>query len=84
MTQDIEEIEKKVIEILADKSGVDGEKIHLRSSLVDDLGMDSLDAVETVFEVEERYGIDIPDDQIQEFKIVQDIVNYLVSMLNPP
>ena len=84
MTQDIEEIEKKVIEILADKSDVDGEKIHLRSSLVDDLGMDSLDAVETVFEVEERYGIDIPDDQIQEFKIVQDIVNYLVSRLNPP
>ncbi len=74
---DIREIEKKVIEVLADRASMDVQQITLQSRLVDDLGLDSLDAVEMVFEFEETYGIDIPDDQISEFKTAQDIVNYL-------
>lgn len=74
---DKKEIEKKVIEVLADKASMNTKQIKLESSLVDDLGMDSLDAVEIVFEFEENYGIDIQDEQIREFKKAQDIVNYL-------
>jgi len=44
---------------------------------VNDLRLASLDAVKMVFELEESYGIDIPDDQIREFKTAQDIVTYL-------
>ena len=79
---DIEEIRKKVIEVLADRASMDVQQITLQSRLVDDLGLDSLDAVEMVFEIEERYGIDIPDDQIQEFKTAQDIVTYLSLRLS--
>ena len=79
---DIEEIEKRVIEVLSDKASMDVQQITLQSRLVDDLGLDSLDAVEMVFEIEESYGIDIPDDQIQEFKTAQDIVTYLSLRLS--
>jgi acyl carrier protein len=76
-----EEIEKKVIDVLAEKSCVDAEKIDLNSSLVDDLAMDSLDAVEAAFEFEEQYGMEIPDEDIGQFKIVQDIVEYIKRRL---
>ncbi len=75
------EITEKVIEVLADKGSVEKDKIKPDSSLVDDLGMDSLDAVEMVFEFEEQYGIQIPDDVIQGFKYVKDIVGYLMKVL---
>jgi len=78
---EIEDIEKRVIEVLADKSSTDAGQIGFESALVDDLGMDSLDAVEMVFEFEEQYGIDIADEQIREFKKVKDIVQYLIKRL---
>ncbi len=78
---DKKEIEKKVVEVLADKASMDLKQIKPESSLVDDLGLDSLDAVEMVFELEENYSIDIPDDQISEFKTAQDIVTYLTIRL---
>ena len=78
---EIKDIEKRVIEVFVDKSSMDVGQIGFESSLIDDLGMDSLDAVEMVFEFEEQYGIDIPDEQIREFKKVKDIVRYLVERL---
>lgn len=80
----IEEIEKKVNEVLAEKSSMDLKQIRPESSLVGDLGLDSLDAVEMVFELEEVYGIEIPDEKIQEFKKPIDIVDYLAERLVSP
>jgi acyl carrier protein len=77
-----EEIEKKAIAVLAEKSCVDNQKISLTSVLVDDLGMDSLDAVEAVFSFEEEYGMEIPDDDIRKFKTVGDIVDYLFEKMS--
>ena len=82
MTINHEEIEKKVIDVLAEKSCVDIEKIHLESSLIDDLGMDSLDSVEAVFQFEEQYNIEIADDEIRELKKVRDIIAYIENRLN--
>ncbi|MCP4667860.1 MAG: acyl carrier protein [Deltaproteobacteria bacterium] len=76
------EIEKKVIEVLVEKSGMDIEKIDLESSLIEDLGMDSLDAIEAVFQFEEQYGLEIADEEIQKFEVVEDIVDYIEKMLN--
>lgn len=75
------QLTEKVIEVLAEKGSFEKEKISSESSLVDDLGLDSLDAVEIVFEIEEQYGIKIPDEVIQGFKKVKDIVAYLVKVL---
>lgn len=78
---DIKEIEKKVIDVLADRASMDPDRVTLQSRLVDDLGLDSLDAVEMVFQIEETYGIEIPDDQIREFMTGQDILTYLSGRL---
>ncbi len=77
-----EEIEKKVINVLTEKSCMDEGEVHPDSSLIDDLGMDSLDAVEAVFEFEEQYGMEIPDDDIRKFTKVKDIVEYISNGLN--
>ena len=76
-----QDIEQKVIRILSDKSAIAVDAIYLDSHLIDDLGMDSLDAAESVFEFEETYDIDIPDEEIPKLEVVRDIVTYLAGRL---
>ena len=59
-----EEIEKKVSEILADKLGVDENLVKPDSILANDLGADSLDAVEIVMELEHEFDISITDSDM--------------------
>jgi acyl carrier protein len=70
-------IAEKVILVLAETLHRDPQTIRLESSLVDDLEMDSFMAIEMLFHLEDQYGIEIPDEQIQTFKKVSDIVEYL-------
>ena len=81
MTASAQEIEKKVIEVLAEKSCVGVEKIKMETSLVDDLGMDSLDVMEAVFQFEEQYGIEIDDEKMRNFRKVKDVVDYINELL---
>jgi len=54
-------------------------KIELKSNLFEDLGMDSLDAIECIMAVEEEFDLDIEDEDCEKFKTVEDIQNYLIS-----
>ncbi len=72
-------VELQVREILADKLNIDVSKINLNSLLIDDLGMDSFAAVETVFEFEDRFQLKIPDADIEKAKTVKDMVDYIVA-----
>jgi acyl carrier protein len=81
MTSNPQEIEQKVIEVLAEKSCVAAEKIKMQSSLVDDLGMDSLDAMEAVFQFEEQYGIEINDEKMRQLRKVKDVIDYINELL---
>ena len=47
------------------------------ASFVDDLGADSLDTVELVMALEEEFGVEIPDEEAELLKTVEDLVNYL-------
>lgn len=71
---------EKVKEIIADTMGIPEDEIHLDSDLVDDLGADSIDAVELSISIEEEFDLDIDDDTITRFKTVEDIVDYLENM----
>lgn len=75
------EIGKKVKEVLADKLDISVEKIQVISSLKDDLGMDSFGAIELIFAIEEKFGIDIPDEDMVNIKLVQDIIDYIVRQI---
>jgi acyl carrier protein len=72
-----EELKNKVISIIAEQLGLDEEEIKLDASFVDDLGADSLDIVELVMALEEEYGIEIPDEDAEKIKTVQDAINYI-------
>lgn len=68
---------EKVKEIIAETVNVDAESITLDAKLGDDLGIDSLDAMELNMALEEAYGISIPDEEVAKFATVRDIVTYI-------
>ena len=69
----------KVKDIIIDKIGVEEEKINKEASFVDDLGADSLDTVELIMQLEEEFGIEIPDDDAEKITTVQAAIDYLDS-----
>lgn len=68
---------EKVKEIIANELNVDAEKITMETHLVDDLGADSLDAVELIMALEDEFGIEVDDDAAQNMKYVKDLVAYI-------
>lgn len=68
---------EKVKEIIVDTLSCDEAKVELGASLTEDLGADSLDAVELNMSLEEAFEISIPDEELANFKTVQDIVTYI-------
>lgn len=68
---------EKVKSILANNLGISRDTITRDSKLVDDLYADSLDIIEFTISLEEQFGKDIPDEVMERFKTVQDIVDYL-------
>lgn len=66
-----------VKEILADQLDINPNDIELTSSLADDLGADSLDAIDIVMTIEDQYSIEVPDEVIEAMKTVEDIVGFI-------
>lgn len=67
----------KVKEILVEQLDINGDEITMDSLLVDDLGADSLDAIDIVMSVEDEFKIEVPDEIIEEIATVGDIVNFI-------
>ena len=65
-----QEIESKVIEIVANQMGTDKAQISRNTSFVEDLNADSLDTVELVMELEDEFETNIPDEQAEKIKTV--------------
>lgn len=77
-----ENIEQKVIDIIAEKLKVDKDEISPEKSFTRDLGADSLDTVELVMEFEENFDIDeIPEEEAEKIKTVGDAINYIQSKI---
>ncbi|MBR1568856.1 MAG: acyl carrier protein [Lachnospiraceae bacterium] len=70
---------EKIKAIIADTLSVDEDKITLEASLADDLGADSLDAVELGMAIEEETGVTIADEDLPNMKTVKDLVDYVTS-----
>ncbi|MGL4949909.1 MAG: acyl carrier protein [Anaeroplasmataceae bacterium] len=69
----------KVKEIICKELKIEESKVTLEASLSEDLGADSLDAVEVIMALEDEFGVSIPDEEAKEIKIVADIVNFIDS-----
>ena len=72
-------VETKVKGIIAEQLGVSEEEIKNTSSFIEDLGADSLDIVELVMAMEEEFEVEIPDEEAENIKTVQDAVNYVTT-----
>ena len=70
--------------ILAKRLGIEPGNISGESRLAEDLGIDSFGAVELMFEIEEAFGLKIPDSDIMGVRSVNDIVGYLEGWLRMP
>ena len=68
---------EKFKEILADQLDVEEEKVTMEASITEDLGADSLDVADIVMSIEEEFDVEVPDDQLQNIKLVGDIVKYI-------
>ena len=70
-------VENKVKKIIIDQLDVTEEEVTPQASFVDDLGADSLDTVEMVMAFEEEFNIEIPDEDAEKIKTVQDAIEYI-------
>lgn len=77
MTQ--EEITAGLAEILEEVAGVSPDDVSPEKSFTDDLDVDSLSMVEVVVAAEEKFGVKIPDNEVQNLKTVGDAVGYIVN-----
>ena len=68
---------ERIRQILMDQLDLEEEKITMESDIVDDLEADSLDVVDLVMTIEDEYGLEVPDDQIENFRTVGDVVRYI-------
>ena len=64
-------------ELAAEILGVDPEQVQLDKSFARDLAADSLDLVELIAAVEDKYGVELPDEELEKMKNVGDLWTYL-------
>jgi acyl carrier protein len=72
-----EEIFEKVKTVIVEQLGIDEESVKMDSSFLDDLGADSLDIVEFIMALEEEFGLEIPDEDVEKIVTVKDVVEYI-------
>ncbi len=73
----MEAVIHRVSSIVGEQLGVEEGDLVPEASLLDDLGADSLDVVELVMALEEEFGIEVPDDDVENIRTIQDIVRYV-------
>ena len=74
-------MKKRIVQIIAKQLGIEEGDINARSSVVEDLGADSLDVVELVMALEEEFDLEIPDTEAEKIINVQNIFDYMENAL---
>ena len=76
-----EEIFERVTEVLVKSFEIDAAEIRLDSHVIDDLDLDSIDAIDLAVGLRERTGLDLTEDELKSIRVVQDIVELLRAKL---
>ncbi len=79
MAHSREEILEQVKSVLSDKLGIDESEITEDSAFENDLGADSLDLVEVVMDLEDQFGLKIPDEDARELTTVGKAIDYVIA-----
>ena len=75
-------LKEKLVEMVAQSLGIDEMDIQMESHFINDLGADSLDTVELVLELEDEFGINIPDEETDQLNTVGDVYSYLDNVVD--
>lgn len=70
-------VEERVYDIVAKQLSVKREKLTRETLFINDLSADSLDLVELVMELEDEFGLSIPDEEAEKIQTIQDAVKYI-------
>jgi acyl carrier protein len=70
-------LNQEMVDIIVEQLSVEKDKVVSEASFVDDLGADSLDLVELIMAMEEKFDIEIPDEDAEKIVTVQDAVDYV-------
>jgi acyl carrier protein len=74
----MDDLEKKVVDLIAEVLvDVNKENIRLDSKIVEDLGAESLDIYDMIALLEDEFGIEITDEEVEKIQTVQDVANHL-------
>ena len=68
---------ERIQAIIADKLSIDEASVTMDALFIDDLNADSLDIVELIMALEDELDMEIPDEDVENFKTVGDVVNYV-------
>lgn len=78
----MDEVESKIIDIIAENLRLDKSKITPQSRLVEDLGADSLDQVEIVMAIDAAFGIDTSDEEASKITTISDAVDFVKNKIS--
>jgi acyl carrier protein len=81
MSIDIGQIEEQVKETILNQLNITEDEYNVEASFIDDLGADSLDIVEMVMAMEDIFGIEIADEELEQIRQVKDVIDYLKKRL---
>ena len=68
---------ERIREIICDQLDLEEDKVTMDSDIMEDFEADSLDVVDLVMSFEDEFGLEVPDDQIENFRTVGDVVRYI-------
>lgn len=73
------DIASQVMDIVAENLGTEREKVVADANFIEDLGADSLDTVELVMALEEKFDVEIPEEDAGKIQTVKDAIDYIAS-----
>lgn len=68
---------ERIREFICDQLDLEEDKVTMDSDIMEDFEADSLDVVDLVMSIEDEFGLEVPDDQIENFRTVGDVVRYI-------
>lgn len=68
---------EKIRQILCEQLDLEEDKVTMESDIIEDFEADSLDVVDLIMSIEDEFGIEVPEEDVEKFKLVGDVVRYI-------